>query len=244
VIRLVTLDFWQTLFADTQDGLHRAHGLRLEGVRVGLAEAGRLYSSAELTTADTRAGEAFDAVWREQRDLAPEEQLRVFLATLDPELPAALDAATLERLARAYQEPALTHPPQLARGAAEAVAELRARGHAVGLISNTGRTPGLVLRRLLADAGLLEQFAVLAFSDERGVRKPARAMFRWVLAAATTEPAGAVHVGDDVVADVGGARAAGMRAIHFVPDPSTPGAAADAVLREFTELPALVARLG
>jgi len=244
VIRLVTLDFWQTLFADTQDGLHRAHALRLEGVRASLAEAGRLYSSAALTTADTRAGAAFDAVWREQRDLAPEEQLRVFLATLDPELPAALDAATLERLARAYQEPALTHRPQLARGAADAVAELRARGFALGLISNTGRTPGLVLRRLLADAGLLEHFAVLAFSDERGVRKPASAMFGWVLAAAAMEPAGAVHVGDDAVADVGGARSAGMRAIHFVPDAAAPGAAADAVLREFAELPALVAGLG
>lgn len=243
-IRLVTLDFWQTLFADTQDGLQRARALRLEGVRASLAEAGRLYSFAELTTADARAGEALGAVWRDHRDLAPEEQLRVFLATLDPELPVALDRSTLDRLARAYQEPALTHRPQLTRGAAEAITELRARGHALGVISNTGRTPGLVLRRLLADAGLVEHFAVLAFSDERQMRKPASAMFRWVLDAAATEPARAVHVGDDAVADVDGARNAGMRAIHFVPDPSVPGAAADAVLRGFADLPALVARLG
>jgi putative hydrolase of the HAD superfamily len=101
-----------------------------------------------------------------------------------------------------------------------------------------------VLRQLLADAGLLRHFAVLAFSDERGVRKPATAIFRWVLDEAATGPDRAVHVGDDAEADVGGARRAGMRAIHFVPDPAIPGTAADAVLRRFSDLPHLVARLG
>jgi hypothetical protein len=35
-----------------------------------------------------------------------------------------------------------------------------------------------------------------------------------------------------------------MRAIHFVPDPAAPGADADALLRGFADLPALVAGLG
>ena len=91
MIGLVTLDFWQTLFADTRDSLRRAHVLRLEGVREALAEAGRLYAPAEMAAADARAGEAFAAVWREHRDMAPDEQLRLFLDALDPALPAALD---------------------------------------------------------------------------------------------------------------------------------------------------------
>jgi putative hydrolase of the HAD superfamily len=150
----------------------------------------------------------------------------------------------MDRVARAYQEPALTHRPAVSPGVADAVIDLRARGVALAIISNTGRTPGHVLRRLLADAGLLQHFTVLAFSDERGVRKPAAAMFRWVLAQAGTDAARAVHVGDDAAADVAGARAVGMRAIHFVPDPSVPGTAADAVLRGFADLPGLVACLG
>jgi putative hydrolase of the HAD superfamily len=244
LIGLVTLDFWQTLFADTGDSLRRAHALRLEGVREGLAEAGRLFAAAEVAAADARAGEALAAVWREHRDVTPDEQLRIFLGGLDPALPEALDGRTVDRIGRAYQEPALTHRPELTAAVGEAVQAIRARGLALAVISNTGRTPGRVLRQLLADAGLLPQFAVLAFSDERGVRKPATEMFQWVLNAAGTEPARAVHVGDDAVADVGGARSAGMRAIHFVPDPAGPAAAADAVLRGFADLPALVARLG
>jgi putative hydrolase of the HAD superfamily len=244
MIGLVTLDFWQTLFADTADSLGRAHALRLEGVRATLAEAGRLYDAAELTKADGRADEAFGAVWRQQRDMTPDEQLRMFLDALDPTLLKALDPGAFDRLACAYQEPALTHRPAITAGVADAVSELRARGIALAVISNTGRTPGRVLRQLLTDAGLLGQFDVLAFSDEEGVRKPAAAIFRRVLDQVAIDPGAAVHVGDDAVSDVAGAQSVGMRAIHFVPDPSVPGVAADAVLRGFANLPALVTRLG
>jgi len=242
VIALVTLDFWQTLFADTRDSLRQAHVLRLEGVRRALAEAGRLYGTAEVATADSRAGEAFTAVWREHRDMAADEQLRHFLSMLDPALPGALDAPTVGGLARAYQEPSLTHRPDITP-AAEAVHAIRGRGLQLGVISNTGRTPGRVLRRLLADAGLLSCFEVLAFSDEMGTRKPAAEIFRRVLDQVGVDPAGAVNVGDDAVNDVAGARGVGMRAIHYAPDPSTPEAIADGILRRFADLPVLVARL-
>jgi putative hydrolase of the HAD superfamily len=243
VIGLVTLDFWQTLFADTQDSLRRAHVLRLEGVAAALAETGRVYRSSALAAADTRAGEAFMAIWREHRDMAPDEQLRIFLAALDHALPAALDVRMLERIAGAYQEPTLAHRPDITPGAVDAVRELRARGLRLGLISNTGRTPGRVLRRLLEDADLLPCFDILVFSDEAQVRKPAAAIFRRVLDETQIDPARAVHVGDDAVSDVGGARGAGMRAIHFVPDPSASPAEADGVLRRFGDLPHLVSRL-
>ena len=117
----------------------------------------------------------------------------------------------LDRVARAYQEPTLTHRPEITPAAAEAVHELRARGLILGVISNTGRTPGRVLRQLLADAGLLPCFDVLVFSDEAGVRKPAAAIFRRVLSETGVDPARAVHVGDDAVSDVAGARGVGMR---------------------------------
>jgi HAD superfamily hydrolase (TIGR01509 family) len=176
--------------------------------------------------------------------MAADEQIRVFRGVLDPALPGVLGPPALDRVARAYQEPALTHRPEITPGAAEAVRELRARGLTLGLISNTGRTPGRILRHLLAGAGLLPCFDVLVFSDEAEVRKPAAAIFRRVLDRVRIDAAAGVHVGDDAAADVAGARDAGMRAIHYVPDASAAGAAADALLREFADLPALVARLG
>jgi putative hydrolase of the HAD superfamily len=243
VIALVTLDFWQTLFADTRDGLRQAHVLRLDGVRAALAEAGHLYAAAEVAAADFRSWEAFAAVWREHRDMAAADQLRRFLAELDAKLPGILDAATLERVADAYQDPVLSHRPEITPGAAETVPAIRARGLKVALISNTGRTPGRVLRRLLDDAGLLACFDVLTFSDEAGFRKPAAEIFHRVLDQTGTDPGDAVHVGDDAAADVAGARGVGMRAIHYVPGDGE-AAPADAVLRHFADLPRVVAGLG
>jgi putative hydrolase of the HAD superfamily len=244
VIRLITLDFWQTLFADTEDSSSRAHALRLAGLAATLAATGRVYGSGEIAAADARAGEAFEAIWREHRDVAPEDQVRTFLEALDPALPAALDDAAIERIARAYQEPTLTHPPAITAGAVEAVRELRAQGLRLGLISNTGRTPGWVLRQLLGDAGILLSLDILVFSDEARVRKPAAAIFRRVLDEARVAPERAVHVGDDATTDVAGARGVGMRAIHFVPNVAIQEAPADAVLRRFADLPGIVAGLG
>jgi putative hydrolase of the HAD superfamily len=244
VIRLVTFDFWQTLFADTANSLEHAQVLRLRTVRDVLAAAGHRYGAGELAAADVRASAAFQAVWREERDMAPAEQVRIFLGALDAALPDRLAPATLERVAAAYQEPALRHRPAPVPGSREAVAALHGRGVALGVISNTGRTPGWVLRRLLEDAGLLPLLDVLSFSDEAGVRKPAAAIFHRTLERAGAAAGTAVHVGDDPVTDVAGARAVGMRAIHYAPEPATPSADADAVLRRFGDLPALVDRLG
>ena len=134
------------------------------------------------------------------------------------------------------------HRPEITPAAAETVQALRAGGLALGVISNTGRTPGWVLRRLLDDAGLLSCFDVLAFSDEMGTRKPAAEIFRRVLDEAGVIPTRAVHVGDDPVTDVAGARGVGMRAIHYVPGGDA-AALADAVLRRFADLPRVVAQL-
>src|SRR5262245_51398156 len=96
VIRLATPAFWHTLFADTTDNLRRAHGLRVDGGRSALAEAGHRYEAGQLTAADASAGEALKAVWGDHRDVDPGEQLRMFLAGLDPALATALAARTLE----------------------------------------------------------------------------------------------------------------------------------------------------
>ncbi|MGH7265236.1 MAG: HAD family hydrolase, partial [Candidatus Rokuibacteriota bacterium] len=143
----------------------------------------------------------------------------------------------------AYAAPVLTHGPVASAGAVDAIRALAGRGLVLAVISNTGRTPGTTLRRLLARAGVLDAFRVLSFSDEVGARKPAAEIFHRTLAAAGCEPAAAVHIGDDADADVGGARAVGMRAIHYVSDGRAPSGRASAVLRRFADLPVLLDRL-
>ena len=239
-IRLVTFDFWQTLLADTPESGAASHALRLEGVGDALRKAGHRYDAPVLQAADVRALVRLNAVWREHRDVSPAEQVRVFLEALDPALPGALPPEHRAAVDHAYATPVLTHAPVVADGAVETIRALAARGLTLAIISNTGRTPGTMLRQLLARASVLDAFAVLAFSDERGVRKPAAAIFRQTLAEAGCTAAAAVHVGDDPVNDVAGARAVGMRALHYVPD-GRPGAeSADAVVRHLGEVAGII----
>jgi putative hydrolase of the HAD superfamily len=199
-------------------------------------------SRAALERGYDAAGAYLGDVWRAHRDVPVTEHLRVMLATVDPALPARVTLPILNALVEAYARPALLEPPTVEPTARAALQALCARGYTLALVSNTMRTPGTILRQLLARHGLLDCFAHATFSDEVGVRKPAPAIFALALAAVGGEPATAVHVGDDPVLDVAGARAAGMRVIQ-VGGADGPAAGAHAVVRTLAAVPAAVARL-
>lgn len=244
MIELVTFDFWQTLMADTPEGNRANEAVRLERIGRLLESAGHPVSPAALEAAHAASWARLAGIWATHRDVPMTEQVRVFLACADPALPERLPPAILPEIVEAYTTAVLHHPPALAAGAREAIAALRARGLTLGLISNTGRTPGTVLRRLLARHGLLDAFRVLSFSDEVGYRKPHAEIFRATLARAGGRPETAVHVGDDPEADVAGARAVGMRALLYVADGRrAPPGQHEGILYRFADLPAVLGRL-
>ena len=106
------------------------------------------------------------------------------------------------------------------------------------------RTPGNVLRRILDRSGLLAPLKVLTFSDECGIRKPDPEIFRVTLSQIGVAPEDAVHVGDDPILDVEGARDAGMAVIQVTPDGrATAPVKPDAVIRGLRDLPAALDRL-
>ena len=141
----------------------------------------------------------------------------------------------------ATRSPCCAFHPSSVPGAAEAVRELAARGIALGIISNTGRTPGMVLRRFLDRHDLLRYFRAVSYSDEIGRRKPDGEIFRRTLAKLGPEiggdPGAIAHIGDNPEADVAGARAMGLRAVHYVTEGRTSSPLADLVVTHLAELP-------
>jgi HAD superfamily hydrolase (TIGR01549 family) len=89
-------------------------------------------------------------------------------------------------------------------GAVEAVERLRARGLAIGVVSNWD----ISLHEHLAGLGV-----PIATSAEAGARKPNPAVFRLALERLGVAPERALHVGD-TDADEQGARAAGLAFAH------------------------------
>jgi putative hydrolase of the HAD superfamily len=101
-----------------------------------------------------------------------------------------------------------------------ALPELAATGVRLAVVSNAD---GSVERRLRAE-GILQvgggrgvPVDIVVDSAVVGVAKPDPRIFEPALRATGARPDEAVHVGDSVLADVGGARAAGIRPLHLDP---------------------------
>lgn len=105
-------------------------------------------------------------------------------------------------------------------GAVAALAELRARGTRIGLISNTIWPGDLHCEDLIA-LGLWQYIEYGVFSGDFGIWKPCPQVFLHVLDHLGVNPADAIFVGDNPKEDVRGAQQAGMRAI-WVRSPEFP----------------------
>ncbi len=171
-------------------------------------------SATALDRAYDDSGSYLGRLWAKNRDVPVAEHVRAILGVIDPNLPARVPADVLTALADAYARPILMVPPAVDDGARLALERLRGQGLTLAVISNTMRTPGTTLRKVLERYGLLASFAHATFSDEVGVRKPDPQIFALTLRALGVEPAAAVHVGDDAILDVLGARNAGLRTIQ------------------------------
>ncbi|HLE44670.1 MAG TPA: HAD family hydrolase [Methylomirabilota bacterium] len=243
-IRAVTVDLWGTLLLEPPASDDRHKPRRLADFAAILRQAGVPVDSAALERAYRDSAGFLGQIWLQNRDVPVEDHVRAVLVGLDPDLPRRLPAPAFRELVEAYARPALLAPPAAAPGAAAALEALARAGYRLCLVSNTMRTPGATLREVLRHHGLIGFFAHLTFSDECGVRKPEPEIFHRTLRAVGVEPSDAVHVGDDPVLDVEGARAAGMKAIQVTtgrppwfgrqkPHAAIPGLAAlpDAVAR-------------
>ena len=90
---------------------------------------------------------------------------------------------------------------------------LRSLGYTLGLVSNrTDPLDGLVL-----DLGLADLFHFTLSAGQAESRKPSAAIFLKAAALAGCPPEATVYVGDNLYADVEGARAAGLRPVLIDP---------------------------
>lgn len=212
--RTITIDFWGTLLLDGPSSDNRYKRRRMADFATILTATGVRAAPAALDRAYDDSGAYLARIWSRHRDVPVDDHVRAILAALDPDLPRRVGAEVLAMLVDAYSRPALLVPPAVDGGALAAFETLAARGYTLALVANTMRTPGTTLRKLLAQYRLLDCFRHTTFSDEVGVRKPDPEIFALTLRAVGGEAASAVHVGDDEVLDVQGARAAGMCSIQ------------------------------
>ena len=215
MLRAVTFDLWQTLIMDKPEGLRWAREDRVRGIHAVLAREGIAVEVAAVDQAYDAVGAKLEEVWSARRDVGSRGQVRLLLECLRLDGAVSPDGRVMDDLDQAYCLPILSALPVPNTGALDVLRALSSRGLVLGLVCNTGRTPGKMLRLVLERLGLANYLSALSFSDEVGLRKPHPEIFHRTLTALGVVPAEAAHVGDDVTTDVAGARAVGMRAIHL-----------------------------
>jgi putative hydrolase of the HAD superfamily len=233
-IRAITFDFWNTLFPSIN-----ANDLRCQQIKQALNQAGHAkIPKAHIEHAIGRAWSEWDRVWEEeQRTFGAAHWVCLVLADLSLRLNKPEQDALTDVMTRSGIE---VRPP-LIEGVATVLPRLAGQ-YRLGLICDTGLSPGWLLRQHMQTHGILHYFTYLTFSDELGVSKPHPEAFLTTLARLDVPPEGAVHIGDYPPTDIAGAQGVGMRAIRFAGsrDWSDGPVRADAAIQSYSELEPLL----
>lgn len=210
-LKAITFDLWNTLIKNV-DANHK---------RVGFLEE----ALGELDVEQDRICRAFDRMhqesWRKWETppyvyFSVGERIR-FIESL---LGIQIRPAERERIRTYFEECLLDDPPDLHPHAQE-VLEHFSRNHQIGLVSDSGYSPGRVMRKVLEMHGILDYFTITVFSDETGFNKPNRIIFETALASLKVPPSSCAHVGDLLRTDIAGARHMKMQPI-FIDRYNTP----------------------
>lgn len=233
-IRAITFDFWNTLFRNVnsvqRDVFRRERIVEATGATPEAVEQAYRAMIVEFSRSHIK----------DQRTLTPEDGVRLVCEHLG----VALSRETAAALTHDFATAILQFPPEPVEGALDAVREAR-NFFRVGLISDTGLSPGRSLRILLEEFGFIPYFDVLTFSDEVGVAKPQRPMYETTAAKLCVHPDQLLHIGDLEPTDIVGAKSVGAKAALFVGvhDKYREGTTADWVVESWSEFVALLPRL-
>ncbi|CAJ36270.1 HAD family hydrolase [Methanocella arvoryzae] len=210
-IEAVTFDLWFTLIAHDHLYDDRLRAARTAGIRDALEAEGISVTDDAITRAYATSEGYLQQRWSRNLDVDTPEQVEILLKCIGikptPELVNAVD--------KPYSDAILHVEPDLVDGAEEVLDSLNSTGVKLGLISNTGRTPGRSMRKIMDRLGILRYFKVTTFSNEAGYLKPDGRIFASTLDLLRTVPEKAVHVGDHPMLDVQGSKEFGMKCIHF-----------------------------
>ena len=218
MIDTVTFDLWNTLiYTSPQDNL-RYKNKRIEGFFSVLNKTGRNVSREEIEKAYDKSFEIYKPIRDRNEDISTREQVQIILECLgNPEF-QDLTEDVLSELEKVLANAIFSDLPNLIEGSEEVLSYLFKKNYKIGLICNTGRTPGKVLREVLKRRNIIQFFRVLTFSDELKIRKPNLEIFLHTLKSLNASPSTSLHIGDELESDILGAKRCGMRAGWISPD--------------------------
>ena len=215
-LKVITIDFWNTLF-DSSNGMER-NAYRRNSLFKEIEKYDVIVKDEEFADALKAAWEYFNNIWiNDMRTPTPFETAEFFWRQL--KLP--YNEKSILEISESFGEAILVYPPKLVEGVKESLMKLYGK-YKLGIVSDTGFSPGTALRQLMELNEIIEYFDAFSFSDETGVSKPHPKAFQSVLEKFECLPEESLHIGDIEQTDIEGAKSLGMKAIRFNGDTSYP----------------------
>lgn len=218
--KAVTFDLWNTLLCDGDFS-----EIRVNLLTSVLVDRGFSGSLKQVRAAYTSAASRIPGAWRkEHRNVPVSESVNLILEGLKVILPDE----TRKAIVFGFEEAILHNQPPLVNGV-KTVLERLSRSYRLGLISDTGMTPGRTIREVLRNYDVLSYLSHTVFSDEVGCTKPHPLIFRKAIEGLGVEANETVHVGDLRRTDIAGAKLVGMQTVWFDRNDPRPEDEADVV---------------
>jgi putative hydrolase of the HAD superfamily len=216
-VKAVTFDLWETLMLEKDGWNLRRINARRESLAQVLEGFGIEIPAEQFVLAFKEMSSWLASIWGTNNDVTHLDQIRFIIKTASKGL-VTVKEEWIEDLSSAYISALFQVPPYLNPDAHAVLRGLKDRDKRIGLICNTGLTPGVGLRRFLEREGAASFFDVMLFSDEVGIRKPDTRIFQIAAQKMQLRPSEIVHVGDNLKSDVWGAKKAGFKAIYLLTD--------------------------
>ena len=205
MLHAITFDLWNTLIANRFYGNQRLYYLidflHDHSYEVSLDELKEKYNRVleKHRTTEKKFGLLHFQL---------EDRLKELFSTLNLDI----TPQHLNKLIVDLEDILMLNPPPLMDGVKETL-DILSSNFKLGLISDTGITPGRVLRKVLENHEILKYFQTTIFSNETGYLKPSNVMFETALKNLDIKPKNAIHIGDLLQTDIKGAKDIGMKAI-------------------------------
>jgi len=210
MLKAITFDFWQTLYADSEKNWQKRQAIRIKLCHDYLNNHGYTCALDDIGLGLEEAYNLVMSLWHQHKGVSVKRCMQRFAEVLA----LRLEEADLDQLIECLGAAFLEAPPVRIPHVKPVLARLSEK-YPLGIISDSALTPGSFVRNLMARDGILHHFKTFTFSDETDYTKPEVVQFHTTLAELNTAPSAAVHIGDIFRTDIVGAKNAGMKAIRF-----------------------------
>ncbi|MDE0013753.1 MAG: HAD family hydrolase [Candidatus Poribacteria bacterium] len=240
MLKAITFDFWQTLYADSEENWRKRQAIRTKKYHTYLKSRGYACRLDEVGFGLEEAYSLVNTLWHQHRGISVKRCMMRFAEALQIQL----EETDLDHLVACLGAAFLEAPPIMIANVKPVVSRL-SENYPLGIISDSALTPGSFARQLMDQHGILQFFTAFTFSDETEYTKPQVPQFHSTLAQLNATPEESVHIGDIFRTDIVGAKNAGMKAIRFTGfnKTETNDTLSDAVVGDYRQLETVIAEL-